>query len=87
MIKDYYIRDTDIFIQIFLDNTATSLNYWSLSDVATCNVAGGTWEQEAKKLLLWSNSIWTLAEEHYETILEETDLLPEDFVNSLPVYA
>jgi hypothetical protein len=82
-----YKEQTDILIQLFLDNTATSLNYWNLSDVATCNVAGGTWEQEVKKLLLWSNSIWTLAEEHYETIPEETILLPEDFVNSLPVYA
>ena len=52
MIKEYYTRDTDILIQIFLDNTAISLNYWNLADVATCNVSGGIWETEAKKLLL-----------------------------------
>jgi len=87
MIKEYYTRDTDILIQIFLDNTAISLNYWNLADVATCNVSGGIWETEAKQLLLWAHSIWGLADDHYKTIPEDTDLLPENFVNSLPNYS
>jgi len=80
-------EQTDVLIQLFLDNTAKSFDYEDLKDVATCNVKGGIWEQEAQRLLLWSNSIWQLRNDHYESLLEETDLLPEDFVNSLPSYA
>lgn len=81
-----YKSEVTRLMTIKIDNLCNLLDYDNIQDVAASNVVGGNWEEEAKSILLWVDSLWVERNAHFDTISENDNLDAQSFVDSLPNY-